>query len=157
MCKVWANSRQMVGNVPCPQPLRTLAWAHTGLCLAPGLGPCPGPLAACGRPKNTASWTKQHIIYLEMRRVLYIDLCKYGTPKRNDYHYKDRMWILYKKTCCTAPHCSFRYDFLGNHLKDGTLAWMWNQRSLAWMSSSICHEWIICVLFAHDSVIVCWQ
>ena len=32
-----------------------------------------------------------------------IELCKYGIPSTNDYHHKNRIEILCKKTCFTAP------------------------------------------------------
>ena len=35
-------------------------------------------------------------------------------PSRNDYYYKNRTAILYKKTCLAAPHCFSRADFLSN-------------------------------------------
>ena len=33
-----------------------------------------------------------------------MELCKYGIPSGNDYYYKNRTEILYKKTCFAAPH-----------------------------------------------------
>ena len=33
-----------------------------------------------------------------------MELCKYGIPSRNDYYYKKRNEILYKKMCFAAPN-----------------------------------------------------
>ena len=53
---------------------------------------------------------------------LFMELCKYGIPNRNDYHHKNRIEILCKKTCFTAPRFFSRADFSGNY---------WNYRTLA--------------------------
>ena len=77
-----------------------------------------------------------------------MELCKYGIPSRNDYHYKNRIEILYKKTFFTAPHVYSRADFLGNYWNYRTLAWMSTQRTLAWISSLIHCFCTMCSLFA---------
>ena len=83
-----------------------------------------------GRPKKTPPGkTTYHICWnvsFYMFQLLFIELGKYGIPSRNDYHYKNRIEILYKKTCCAAPRLLSRAGFLGNY---------WNHRTLTRMST----------------------
>ena len=55
-----------------------------------------------------------------------MELRKYGIPSSNDYHHKNRIEILYKKTCFAAPHLFSDADFFGNY---------WNYRTLIRMST----------------------
>ena len=68
--------------------------------------------------------------------VIFMELCKYGIPSRNDYHHKNCIGILNKKTCFAAPHLFSRADFLGNY---------WNYRTLTRMST---REYAVTVLIA---------
>ena len=45
----------------------------------------------------------------------FMELRKYGIPSSNDYHHKNRIEILYKKTCFAAPHLFSHADFFGNY------------------------------------------
>ena len=72
-----------------------------------------------------------------MFQSLFIALCKHGIPSINDYRYKSRIEILYKKMCYTAPHFCPQPDFLGNSWKHRTLARMYTNSKLIQHSSDV--------------------
>ena len=146
-------------------PALTLAWAHMGPCWAQVRSWAQRLRCLRQTSKNRllekttchVPWNLQFCMF----QTLSIELCKYGIPTRSDCDYKNRIKILYKKLCCTAPTLYSRADFFGNYCNYRTLSSASTQITLAWMSLSaaLCVHYLrtICALVAHYSATVCWK
>ena len=129
---------------------------HAQPCPSQSVGPNgpmfgPGPFAFHDRPqpKSPLENTTCHICWnvsFCVFQLLCIELCKYGIPNSNDYHCKNRIEILYKKTCCAAPHLVFRADLLGNY---------WNSRTLTRMSTR--KYTVTASIVCRAKTVICWS
>ena len=136
-----------------PHPAPTKVWAHMGLCLDRAQGRAHAPALRCQRQTSKKPPPGNNNIPYMLKCVAYnsqyfvLQICyKYCIPSRIDYHHKNRIKILYKKTCFAAPHVFSRADFLGNYL---------NCRTLTRMSTRKCT--VAALIACQIKTVICWS